>query len=130
MLAVWESIGFIRYPLTLSVLVVAGLTLWSSTRLFKPGAWPDRRTKVFVDAILFWGGFAVVTGVLGTLLGIILAAQSIEAAGSISTTLVWGGIKVALLSTALGFLILIFSSLVWFGLQFRWRMLEARDVQA
>ena len=34
---------------------------------------------------------------LGTLVGIVIAAQSIEAAGAISTTLVWGGIKVAML---------------------------------
>lgn len=80
---IWEGIGFIRWPLTFTVLIVALLTLTSGYRLFRPAAWPDLRTKAFVDAILFWGGFAVVTGMLGTLVGIIIAAQAIEAAGAV-----------------------------------------------
>ncbi len=126
---IWEGIGFIRWPLTFTVLIVALLTLTSGYRLFRPAAWPDLRTKAFVDAILFWGGFAVVTGMLGTLVGIIIAAQAIEAAGAVSTTLVWGGIKVAMLSSLFGTLILIVSSLLWFGFQFRWRVLQAREAE-
>ena len=127
MIMLWQSLGFIRWPLTLSILAVVALSALSCYRLFKPGAWGDLRSKVWVDAILFWGGFAMISGVLGTVVGIILAAQAIEAAGSISTSLLWGGVKVALLSSALGLTILFFSSLSWFGLQFRWRMLVAAE---
>jgi hypothetical protein len=107
-----------------------GLALWSSARLFRAGASPDLHTKAWVDAILFWGAFAVISGVLGTLVGIIIAAQSIEAAGSVSTSLVWGGIKLAMLSSAFGTLILGFASLIWFALQLRWRLLVARGAEA
>ena len=86
---------------------------------------PDRHARTWIDAILFWGGFAAVTGVLGTLVGIIIAAQAIETMGGLSDTLVWGGIKVALLSSALGTLILAVASLLWFALQLRWRFLVA-----
>jgi biopolymer transport protein ExbB len=41
-------------------------------------------------------------GFLGTVIGMILAFQSIEAAGEVEATLVAGGIKVALLTTAFG----------------------------
>jgi len=41
-------------------------------------------------------------GFLGTVIGMILAFQSIEAAGEVEATLVAGGIKVALLTTAAG----------------------------
>jgi hypothetical protein len=123
----WAALGFIKWPLTFSLLAVVGLTALSVYRLYRPGAWGDRRTRVWLDAILFWGGFATVSGVLGTVVGIVLAAQSIEAAGEISTTLLWGGIKVALLSSVFGLLILALSSLVWFGLLFRWRMLVAEE---
>ena len=58
------------------------------------------------------------------MVGIIIAAQSIEAAGEVSTTLVWGGIKVALLTSAFGMLIMAFAALLWFGLQLRWRLLS------
>ena len=51
--------------------------------------------------------------------------QSAEAAGAVSTTLLWGGIKVAMLSSAVGVLVLAASSLSWFVLQLRWRLLRA-----
>jgi len=124
---IWAQMGFPRWPLAFSVMVIAGLTLVSAVRLYQPGATGSLRTKVFVDAILFWGGFAVIAGFLGTLIGVIIAAQSIEQAGQVSTALAWGGIKIALLSSTFGVLILMAASLAWFGLQFRWRMLIARD---
>jgi len=68
-------------------------------------------------------------GFLGTVIGMIIAFQSIEAAGEVEATLVAGGIKVALLSSATGVLILGFAALLWFALQFRWRMLQADEVE-
>jgi hypothetical protein len=125
---IWISIGFIRWPLAFSLLAVLLLATYLGARLFKPGAVPDVLTKAWLDAVLFWGGCAMIAGCLGTLVGVVIAAQSIEAAGSVSTTLVWDGIKVALLSSAFGTLILAGSALLWFGLQLRWRVLEAREV--
>lgn len=130
MTVVWESMGFMRWPLFFSFLAVVILALWSAIRLFRPGATPDLRTKAWLDAILFWGGFALISGVLGTLVGIIIASQAIEAAGEVSTTLVWGGIKVALLTSAFGAMILGFAALLWFVLQLRWRLLAAEAAEA
>ena len=123
----WNAVGFIRWPLAFSFVAVVLLSGLSAYRLFRPGAWGDLRSKVWLDAILFWGVFATISGALGTVVGVVLAAQSIEAAGEISTTLVAGGMKVAILSAALGLMILFFSSLIWFGFQFRWRMLVADE---
>lgn len=123
MTTLWEAMGFIRWPLTLSTLIIMALIAYSALRLFRSTASADTITKTWLDAILFWGGFAVVTGVLGTLVGIVVAAQSIEEAGEVSTTLVWGGIKVALFSSVVGVLVLALASLAWFGLQLRWRYL-------
>lgn len=50
---------------------------------------------------------APLMGFLGTVLGMISAFQAIEAAGEVEATLVAGGIKVALLTTAFGLLIAI-----------------------
>jgi hypothetical protein len=124
---IWESMGFMRWPLTFSLMAVVALSLWSAGRLFRPGASPSLTTKAWVDAILFWGGFAVIAGVLGTLVGIIIAAQAIEAAGDVSITLIWGGIKVAMLTSAFGVLILAFAALIWLVLQLRWRLLVAKE---
>ena len=120
---VFMAMGFMRYPLTFCFVAVLVLALWSALKLFKPGASPNLHTKVWIDAILFGGGFAVICGVLGTLIGVIIAAQSIEAAGEVSATLVWGGIKVAFLTSVFGVLILGFAAIAWFGLQLRWRLL-------
>lgn len=125
--AIWVAMGFMRWPLAFSLLMVAVLTLVSAQRLYRPSAMADLRTKAWVDAILFWGGFAVIAGVLGTVVGITIAAQAIEAAGAVSTSLVWGGIKVAMLTSAFGLLIMGMASLLWFALQLRWRFLEAAE---
>ena len=124
---IWEAMGFMRWPLSFAMVMVVGLAFFSTFRLYRPGATADLRTKAWVDAVLFWGGFATIAGVLGTVVGITIAAQSIEAAGAVSTSLVWGGIKVAMLTSAFGLLIMAASSLLWFGLQLRWRFLEARE---
>ena len=50
---------------------------------------------------------APLMGFLGTVMGMILAFAAIEAAGDVDPTLVAGGIKVALLTTATGLLIAI-----------------------
>ncbi len=50
---------------------------------------------------------APLLGFLGTVFGMILAFQAIEAAGEVEAALVAGGIKVALLTTAFGLLIAI-----------------------
>ncbi len=50
---------------------------------------------------------APLLGFLGTVIGMIVAFQSIEAAGEVEATLVAGGIKIALLTTAAGLTIAI-----------------------
>ncbi len=120
---IWVAIGVIRWPLAFSLLVVVLLAFWSGKSLWGADPTPDGRTKAWVDAILFWGVFALIAGVLGTLIGVINAAGAIQAASEVSAPLVWGGMRVALLSSSAGALILAFAALLWFGLQLRWRLL-------
>ena len=127
--AIWSPLGIARWPLAFSFVAVLILALWSAFKLFRSGAKPDLVTKAWLDAILFWGGFAVISGVLGTLIGIIIAVQSIEAMGG-ATTMVWGGVKVAILSSWFGVMILASAALLWFVLQLRWRLLVAKKVDA
>lgn len=126
MMIFWENIGFIRWPMAFAILWIVGLCLYSASQLFRPGAHASLRTKAWLDGILFWGAFTAVTGVLGSLVGIIVAFQSVERAGAVSPTLIAGGAKVALLSSALGFLALGAASLGWYLMQMRWRILQAR----
>ena len=115
-----------KWPLLLSFIVIACISIWSANRLLRHEASPDLRTKAWIDAILFWGGFAMISGLLGTFVGLTLIARAIEAAGEVSTPIIWGGIKVAMLSSLFGLVLLAFSSLIWFALQLRWRLLQVR----
>jgi len=121
----FEELGFMRWPMSFSLIAAVLLTLWSARQLFGRGASPDHRTKAWVDAIIFWGGFAAICGLLRSLVGIIIAIQRMEAAGEVTTPLVAFGLRVALSSSSLGLLILLFAALAWFPLQLRWRFLLA-----
>lgn len=123
--ALFHDLGFIRWPMTFSLFAVIALSAWSSWRLVIAGAPADMRQKAWIDAILFWGGFAVVSGFLGTLVRVIVAAQRIETSGSVEPVLLWGGIKIALFISALGVMILALAAVSWFALQLRWRLLVA-----
>ena len=80
----WYQIGFIRWPLGFSFFAVLALSGLSGIKLLESQVGGALRTKAWIDAVLFWGAFAAIAGVLGTLLGIIVSAQSIEAAGAVS----------------------------------------------
>jgi len=106
-------------------LIVLLFGLLSALKLYRSGAAPDLRTKALLDGILPWGALAFLAGILGAVMGIILALQSIEAAGAFRATAIAPGIKMTLLSMAFGTVICGFAVLLWYILQLRWRLLEA-----
>lgn len=61
--------------------------------------------------------------------GTLLRFSPSKPPAEVSTTLIAGVIKVALLSSAFGVMILGFAALLWFALQFRWRVLQADEVE-
>jgi biopolymer transport protein ExbB/TolQ len=118
--------GIMMYPITLSALVALGLTVWSARRLWGAAPRVDARVESGVDGVLFWGGFALLLGLLGTVVGIAMAAQAVEMVGEVHPTLVWGGIRLALLTTIWGVVILAASAASWYVLRVRCRSLVAR----
>jgi biopolymer transport protein ExbB/TolQ len=60
------------------------------------------------------GLFAMITGILGQLIGIYAAFAEIEKAADISPAIVFGGIKVSMITTLYGIMIYLFSILLWF----------------
>lgn len=124
----WYSLGPIRWPLLFSLLMIVGLAFWCARRLtgMNAATSASARTKAWIDAILFWGVFALIAGLLGTLVGTVGTANAIELAGEAQNSTVWAGIELALMSSAVGVVILALASLAWFSLQLRWRLLVAR----
>ena len=61
------------------------------------------------------GLFAMITGILGQLIGLYQAFIAIEKAGDISPALMAGGFKVSMITTLYGIFIYLFSLILWFG---------------
>jgi biopolymer transport protein ExbB/TolQ len=73
-----------------------------------------------IDSILFWGVFAAIPGLLGTLGGLAQMAGAIEAAGTVNPALLWGGVRVALSTTIAGTSVLGVALPAWYLLRRRW----------
>jgi biopolymer transport protein ExbB/TolQ len=112
--------GLFMWP----ILIVAIVILWIAAR-----SWLRTRTlegsdavvETGVDAVLFWGVWVLVIGLLGTFTGIYQAAGAIERAPAVSANLIWGGVRVALTTTLAGFLVFAVAALMWLGLRFSYR---------
>lgn len=108
--------GVMMYPLLGVTLVMVVLAARAWLRL-RSGDAGQPTLGAGIDAVLFWGAYAAVLGLLGTLVGIAQAAGFIEAAPSISSAMIWGGIKVALWTTIYGLLVFAIALLLWFWLR-------------
>jgi biopolymer transport protein ExbB/TolQ len=117
MMELFVSGGFFVWPLLVTGMVVLGLSANAVRKLFAAVDAEDEEIRSGIDAILFWGGFAAVLGVLGTLGGLAQMAQAIERLGDVGAALVWGGIRLALITSLLGFAILLLSLLLWLALR-------------
>lgn len=72
------------------------------------------KTKSKLNHIKTIGTFAVVTGILGQLIGLFAAFDAIELAGGVKPGLLAGGLKVSMICTIYGVLIFLFSLFLWF----------------
>ncbi|HYW96970.1 MAG TPA: MotA/TolQ/ExbB proton channel family protein [Bacteroidales bacterium] len=75
----------------------------------KPGSFNQRAG--YIRAV---GLFAMITGILGQLIGLYEAFIAIQNAGDISPALVAGGFKVSMITTLYGIFIYLFSLILWF----------------
>lgn len=76
------------------------------------------KTKSYLVHIKSIGLFAMITGILGQLIGLYNAFVNIERAGDISPAIVVTGLKVSMISTLYGISIYLISILIWFVLDF------------
>lgn len=122
MMAFIREGGYLMYPIVAIALAVFGLAGWSWMGL-RAESGRDAVLETRIDSVLFWGAYGVILGVLGTLIGIAQAADAIQAYGqdTVSASLVWGGIRVALTTVITGFLVFSVAFVLWFALRVRYR---------
>ena len=117
MIEIFRSGGVMMWPLTVCGLLVLGLAVRASLALGREAPRRPAGALSTVDAVLFWGGLGAVLGVLGTVVGAAQMAGAIERAGGVQAATVWSGIRVALVTSIAGMLILIVALLLWMALR-------------
>ena len=122
---IWSRLGFIRWPLSLCLLMVIIFALMAAVALHRSGGSHNLKTKIWIDAVAVWGFLAFLSGLLGASVGLILALQGAERAGTMASPQAASGLVVATLSPSLGTTIFGVAVVVWFVLQLRWRLAGA-----
>lgn len=117
--------GFVMFPIALILLVLLGLvlrTLWEL--VFRRGS-NVALVQNGLDGLLFWGGFAVVLGVLGSATGYHKAIAAMVAHGVANPRYVWTGSAEGLVSAIAGLLVLVVAGACWYVL--RWWFFSIRS---
>lgn len=103
--------------LFMSVLSIAFTTIIAATvlniiRLSKDNYNPAKQVLIIKD-IKAIGVFAIVWGIFGQSIGLFSAFQAIEAAADISPAMIYGGLKVSMITTLYGSFIFLLSWLIY-----------------
>jgi len=120
--------GPFMWILLLITLTVVTLSLRDAIALSTGKGLDRMKSRNGSAAILFWGCIAAVIGFLASLIAMYLSLSIIRQAGLVSPNLAAEGLRVALITTIFGLLILAFSAISWFTL--RWwlhRSLSSAD---
>ena len=117
MIELFNAGGWFMWPILACALLVLSISVkaWRSVAR-DAGGEPDRILSAS-DAVLFWGGFAALLGLMGTIGGIAQMASAIERLGGASAPTVWSGIKVTLVTSLAGLATLTIALLLWLALR-------------
>lgn len=106
----FRDMGVIAWPLLASAVFLA---LQIARAVVEVRREPEAAGFRSRHTVLVWGFLSALLGVLGTVVGLFVAARSVEAAGEVSVALLGGGLQVALTSTIFGLLLLTVAIVAW-----------------
>jgi len=95
--------------LTIMLLVVLSLSVLSGNRVFSGNKVDSEK----IGLVRGFGILAMVAGILGQLIGLFDAFKALEQMGSISPSMLAGGLKVSMITTLYGITIFIISFIIW-----------------
>ena len=124
LLKVFAQGGILMLPMVLITLVLFGIVLRALWHLYVRGGSNAVAIQSCLDSLLFWGGFAVVIGVLGSAIGYHKAITAVVARGVINPRFLWIGTAEGLVSSIAGLLVLMAAGAAWYLL--RWQHLRDR----
>lgn len=115
----FSSGGVVMWPLLVLALGVVGLGAREAVLLRRMDTHHDAH-RASPATILFWGGVSLLLGLLGTVVGIVIMARNVAAAGEVNASLVWGGVGVSLVPLVFGILTFLLAAFLWLPLD-AWR---------
>lgn len=118
--------GVMMWLLVLITLVLFGIVLRSLWHLFVRGGTDGAAIQNCLDGLLFWGGFAVIIGILGSAIGYHKAMTAVVSRGVASPVAIWIGSAEGLVSSIAGMLVLAGAGICWYLL--RWGFLKGRHI--
>jgi hypothetical protein len=107
----WMGGALFMSVLSISFTLIIGTTVLNIIRIYRDNYSPTKQILVIND-IKAIGIFAIVWGVFGQSIGLFSALQAIEAAGDISPSMIFGGLKVSMITTLYGLFIFLVSWLI------------------
>ena len=126
LLKVFAQGGILMLPMVLITMVVAGIVLRALWHLYFRGGSNAAAIQSCLDSLLFWGGFAVVIGILGSAIGYHRVISAVVARGILNPRALWIGTAEGMVSTIAGLLVLAAAGSAWYLL--RWQHLKGRTV--
>jgi hypothetical protein len=109
--------GVVMFLLVLITLVLFGIVLRTLWHLFVRGGTDGAVIQNCLDGLLFWGGFAVIIGILGSVTGYHKAMAAVVAHGIVNPRAVWVGSAEGLVSSIAGMLVLGGAGVCWYFLR-------------
>lgn len=104
--------------LTLMFIAALVFSVRSARAVFSQGK-TGAEVQTSLDYVKSFGLLALVTGILGQLIGLYSAFAAIEEVGQVSQAMLAGGLKVSSITTMYGLLIFVITRLVWFVIHFK-----------
>ena len=104
--------------LTIMFLAALLFCVLAASDIFSRGLRADQVNNK-LEYVRSFGLMALVTGVLGQMIGLYGAFIAIEEIGQVSQAMLAGGVKVSSISTIYGLIIFVITRLLWFGLHYK-----------
>ena len=109
--------GVMMWLLVLIALVLFGIVLRALWHLFVRGGNDSAVIQNCLDGLLFWGGFAVIIGVLGSAIGYHKVMTVVIAHGVVNPRALWLGSAEGMVSSIAGLLVLGGAGACWYLLR-------------
>ena len=112
--------------LTILLVIILAVSVYFILSIVSGKALAEKNFSHQLTYLKSIGLFTMITGILGQLIGLMMAFSAIEQAMDISPAIMAGGLKVSMITTLYGIIINLLAILIWFVLDL-WYQKKTED---